>query len=141
AVTKLDNLKIKISDEKINSKSKFQYFKTTNRFLYDKELNMAKDEGYDEVIFLNENNEVTEGSITNFFIETNGKTLTPKISCGILNGIYRQYLIDNSTTISEKKLKLSDIIKADKIYLVNSVRKEMRVKEIWKDNIRISTFP
>lgn len=139
-VTKFDNLKIKISDEKIYSKSKFQYFKTNNRFLYDKELRMAKDEGYDEVIFLNENNEVAEGSITNIFIETKGKTFTPKISSGILNGTYREYLLNDSTNISEKKFKLNDIIKADELFLVNSVKKKMRVKEIWKNNRKISDY-
>ncbi|MEE9430357.1 MAG: aminodeoxychorismate synthase component I [Melioribacteraceae bacterium] len=131
---KYDNLKIKISDVKINSKNKFQYFKTTNRVLYDEEFKLAIDEGYDEVIFLNEKDEIAEGSISNIFIKNKTKFITPKISSGILNGIYREHFILNNKNVFEKKLKLNDIVKADELYLVNSVRKKMRITEVWRSN-------
>jgi len=78
--------KIKISRHRLDSQNIFLYHKTTNRKLYDTELTLAKKQGFDEVIFLNQKNQVCEGAISNIFIEKNKKLLTPKLSCGLLPG-------------------------------------------------------
>lgn len=78
-ITKISSTEIKIeknikreviiSKIKINSKNKFQYFKTTNREIYNTEYqNCIKNEYYD-VIFFNEKNELCEGAITNILVE------------------------------------------------------------------------
>jgi len=137
---KKNDIKIKISDKRISCKNKFQYFKTTNRQLYDSELSLARLEEYDEVIFLNEKEEITEGSISNVFIKKSGKTFTPKISSGILKGVYREYLIKHTSNIYEKNITLNDLIEADEVYIINSVRKKMEVIEIWKGSQEFSTY-
>ena len=122
-------VKIILSDKKINSENKFQYFKTTNRKLYDQEFRRHSNEGYYDVIFLNENNEITEGSRTNIFIRKGEKWKTPPISSGILNGIYREHLLKSNVNYIESKLKIEDLKTADEITLVNSVRGEVKVDE------------
>ncbi len=126
--------KVAISKTKTEPNNKFLYFKTTLRALYDKELSKYKKEGFDEVLFINENNNVTEGSFTNIFIELNGKIFTPTISSGILNGIYRSYLLNKNKQIEEKEISYQELLSADKIFICNSVRKIINVKEIWYDN-------
>lgn len=125
-----NNIKVILSEKRINSQNNFQYFKTTNRNLYDNEYKEYSKQGYFDVIFLNERDEVAEGAITNIFIEKKGMLCTPPISAGILNGVYRKYFIDKYPGIIEKPLHLNDLLNADKIILTNSVRKEVIVEKI-----------
>lgn len=110
--------KITISPIIINSHNDFMYHKTTYRpWFYDSYQKIAKGEVFDE-IFFNEKGELTEGSRSNIVLEIKGKLYTPPVSCGLLNGIYRQQM----KNITEQILYKSDLEKADKIYCVNSVR-------------------
>ncbi len=126
--------KIILSKNGRNIEEKFLYHKTTNR-PWDEELSNAKQEGFDEVIFINENDELLEGAISNLIIEKDGKLFTPPLSLGILNGCYRQFLLDNKEC-EEKVLRIDDLKNSDRIILCNSVRKEIIVNEVydWKEN-------
>lgn len=121
--------RVVISPLKIDEKNRFQYFKTTNRNVYDSELLKYQQEGFDEVLFLNQQNNIAEGAITNIFLFLNDKWKTPPPSSGILNGIYRNYFMKNNSVV-EEILSLSDLKKADKIILTNAVRKVRNVGEI-----------
>lgn len=62
--------------------------KTTHRALYDA-ARVALPEGVDEVIFLNERDEVCEGTITNLFFDRGQGLCTPPLTCGLLPGVLR----------------------------------------------------
>jgi para-aminobenzoate synthetase/4-amino-4-deoxychorismate lyase len=134
----VEKVKVVVSEKKINSQNKFQYFKTTNRKLYDSEYNNYFRLGYFDVLFLNERSEIAEGAITNIFVEKNGNIFTPPISSGILDGVYRNYFLQNNAKVVEKTLWLQDLENADKIYLTNSVRKVVVVNELVINNKIIS---
>ncbi|MCB9250425.1 MAG: aminotransferase class IV [Ignavibacteriales bacterium] len=121
----LKSAKIVLSKIERCDVEKFKYHKTTFR-PWDDELKKAKLNGFDEVLFINENDELLEGAISNLVIEKNGRRFTPPIELGILNGCYRKYLLDNKLC-SEKRLTLTDLKNADKIIFCNSVRKEILV--------------
>lgn len=121
---------IYLSESRIDSGGKLQYFKTTNRKLYDDEYAGYKSKGYYDVLYLNEKGEPAECAITNIFIKVKGGWHTPPINTGILNGCYRQYLLDNYEDHKEHTLSLDDIKNADDIKVVNSVRKERFVSRI-----------
>ena len=123
-------IKVIVSDKRINSQDKFQYFKTTNRKIYDSEFKKYSKSGYYDVLFLNEKNEIAEGSISNVFIKKKGKIYTPPVSSGILNGVYRNYFLKKKPAIKEKPLFLSDLLNAERIILTNSVRKEIIVQKL-----------
>ena len=114
-------LKIKISDERTSSRNIFLYHKTSNRLFYDNEFAAALAEGFDEVIFLNENDEITEGAISNIFILKDSMWYTPELRCGLLPGIWREKMIAELSAV-ETKISLSDLKNAEKIILGNSVR-------------------
>ncbi|MFZ1519424.1 MAG: aminodeoxychorismate synthase component I [Ignavibacteriaceae bacterium] len=137
-VDEIEKVKVVVSEKRINSQNKFQYFKTTNRKLYDSEYNNYFRLGYFDVLFLNERSEIAEGAITNIFVEKNGNTFTPPISSGILDGVYRNYFLQNNSKVVEKTLWLQDLENADKIYLTNSVRKVVVVNELVINNKIIS---
>jgi len=125
----LKNLKFKGKNQIILSKTKtdscnvFLYHKTTNRYLYDSEYRKALNNGFCEVIFTNKKGEITEGAISNIFILKDGIYFTPPVNAGLLDGIYRRYFIKtNRKKVVEKSLFLQDLLKADKIFICNSVR-------------------
>jgi para-aminobenzoate synthetase/4-amino-4-deoxychorismate lyase len=121
-----------ISGERVQSGDPFTYHKTTRRDLYDREFERhRKATGCGEVVFLNERDEVTEGSRTNLFIERDGALLTPPVHCGLLAGTLRRDMIENSSlTVEERVLTLADLETAERIYLGNSVRGLMQARRL-----------
>jgi len=122
------NLKAIFSKKKVDSSNAFFYHKTTNRKLYDAEFKKAREKGFFDVIFTNINGEVTEGAISNIVIRSKNRLYTPPVKSGLLNGVLRQHLLSNK--LKEKTLVKSDIFKADKVYLINSVREILQVKVV-----------
>jgi para-aminobenzoate synthetase/4-amino-4-deoxychorismate lyase len=129
-----DVIKIIISDQSISSGNSFQYFKTTNRDLYNSELLKYNPEGFFDVIFFNEREELAEGSITNIFVRKGDVWSTPPQSSGILLGIYRNHFILGRNDVKETSLSLDDLLSADEVKLVNSVRGEIKVNRIHYQN-------
>lgn len=120
-----------LSSNRINSRNKFQYFKTTNRKLYDEEYKYFRSKGFFDVIYLNENDDVAEGSITNIFIKKGEVIITPSLQCGILPGIYRRYYLRTHPEIKEKRISLDDLLTADEVILINSLRGAVKVNSIY----------
>lgn len=114
-------LKLKISENRVNSKDVFLYHKTTNRKFYDDEFKKAHSEGFDEVLFMNEKGEITEGSISNIFILDKDGWHTPSLYCGLLPGIWRRKMLCELRA-KEGKIKLGDLYNAEEIIVGNSVR-------------------
>jgi para-aminobenzoate synthetase/4-amino-4-deoxychorismate lyase len=77
--------------------------------------------GADEVVYLNEKGELTEGSRTTIFLERDGHLLTPALASGLLPGTLRAELIAEGRA-DEAVLTLEDLQSADAIFLGNSVR-------------------
>jgi branched-subunit amino acid aminotransferase/4-amino-4-deoxychorismate lyase len=112
------------SEIQIDKHDDFFKHKTTNRSLYNSEYTAAKKNGFYDVLFLNQDNEVTEGAISNISIQLNSKYFTPPLKCGLLPGVYRTYLLNiEHFPVIEQVLHKEDIFTADKTFLINSVRK------------------
>ncbi|MBU3106263.1 aminotransferase class IV [Clostridium gasigenes] len=124
--------KLKLSKVIRNSTSSLTYIKSINYIENLMENQKAKEEGYNEVIFLNEKGFVTEGSTSNIFIIKKGIIYTPKVECGLLNGILRSFIINNFTVI-EKEITLKELIESDEIFITNSLVGIMKVTSI-KEN-------
>lgn len=114
-----------VSKTRLSSADPFLYHKTTRRELYDTEWQAAHEQGADEVIYLNEEGELAEGSRTTIFIEKCGQLLTPPLDAGLLPGTLRAELLENGHA-KEARLTMSDLESADAVYLGNSVRGLLR---------------
>jgi para-aminobenzoate synthetase/4-amino-4-deoxychorismate lyase len=114
--------RVMVSSVRTSSADRFLYHKTTRRQLYSQTLERALQEGYDDVLFLNERDEVTEGAISNVFAEIGGRLVTPPVNCGLLAGIYREHLLEKNPLATEGVLTLGDLLGADAVYICNSVR-------------------
>jgi len=114
--------KIAVSEHKLSRRVQDSAHKISRRSFYDGERERLKVLlGVDEVIFLNEDNKICEGSFTSIFIEKNGKLLTPKLSEGILPGILRAQLL-KAGQAEEADIFETDLITAKTIYIGNSLR-------------------
>jgi para-aminobenzoate synthetase/4-amino-4-deoxychorismate lyase len=88
-------------------------------------------DGFDDVLFLNLRGEVTEGAISNVFVEKDGRWLTPPVECGLLGGVYRRHLLETRPDVKERVLYAEDLRQADAVYLANAVRGVRRVEVEW----------
>ena len=78
-----------LSDSILSSSDPWLLHKSSNRALYDTERAKLPD-GIDEFIYLNERNEVCEGTITNIFVKKSSQWFTPPLSSGCLPGVLRR---------------------------------------------------
>ena len=136
----VEKIRVILSKSRINSQNKFQYFKTTNRKLYDKEYEFYSSKEFYEVLYLNEKSHLAEGSITNIFIRKGLNYFTPTLSSGILPGIYRTFMMKKNPEIKEKNISLHDLLNADEIILTNSVRGEVKVDELYLNEREYISF-
>ena len=112
----------------VDSTDRYLYHKTTHRTRYTTAFQRAKDLGLADILFVNEKGHLTEGAISNVFVEKDGELLTPSIECGVLPGIYRQYLLETRHNIVETEISMDDIVTGDAIYICNAVRGLRQVK-------------
>lgn len=114
--------KIVLSKKQTNSRNILLAHKTTDRRLYDTEYEKYQKNGYYDVIFTNEKNEITEAHASNIIIKKKGYYYTPPVSCGLLAGTYRNYLMTNGyMLLKERVLYFKDLKTAEAVYLCNSV--------------------
>ncbi|TCP69356.1 aminodeoxychorismate synthase component I [Baia soyae] len=97
----------------------YLYHKTTERGVYQLHK-QTKPDLYD-VLLWNEQGELTEFTTGNLVLEIDGIHYTPPISSGLLNGTFRQQLIQTEKVV-EKILYKEDLVHTTQIWLINSVR-------------------
>jgi len=120
--------RVSISSVRTDPSDAMLYHKTTHRPIYFPAFEQATREGLDDMLFLNLRGEVTEGAISNLFVEKDGRWFTPPVECGLLAGVYRRHLLETRPEIEERVLFIDDLRAADAIYLVNAVRGLRRVE-------------
>lgn len=123
--------KVKYANDKRNEFNRVTFMKSSNYLVNKLNLKEVRQLGYDECIFLNTSNNITEGSYTNIFFEKNGKIYTPKISDGILPGVMRENIIKNlkkdGNIIIEKSLSRNFYKECQGAFLTNSLMGKMKI--------------
>ncbi|MGM0681619.1 MAG: aminodeoxychorismate synthase component I, partial [Thermodesulfobacteriota bacterium] len=114
--------RITIAGEQVDSRQPTLFHKTTSRHMYNRLYREAVAHGYYDVVFTNQRNELTEGSVSNLFIKKDGFYYTSPIECGLLPGVFRQYFLETHKDSAEEILTPADLQSADAVYLANSVR-------------------
>ncbi len=94
----------------------------------------ANASGFDETLFLNERDEITEGSASNIFWIKDGVLHTPSIDCGILPGVTRGIILNYASELGlqaeEGHYFLRDLIDADFAFFTNSIIGSLPVSHI-----------
>ena len=81
-----------------------------------------------ENINYNQNDEITEFVNGNIALLINDEWITPAITSGLLAGTMRQHYL-NQHKLIEKTINKKDILLADKIAFINSVRGWIEIDE------------
>ena len=85
------------------------------------EVRKAKQLGFDDGIFLNENGHVVETAFSNLLILTSDGWLTPSASTGCLPGITRELLL-KWFDVQEALFTFEQLLEARAVYLTSSIR-------------------
>ena len=124
-----DGVTVLIPDVRLDPDDPRLYHKTTDRpekYLF---RSKAKELGADECLFLNTRGEFTEGSISNVKFKLAGKWVTPKLTCGLLPGVWRDHQV-HEDGVAEGVVTFEDLKKIEALCMGNSVRGEGSVKKI-----------
>jgi para-aminobenzoate synthetase/4-amino-4-deoxychorismate lyase len=78
------------------------------------------------VLLWNDDEELTEFTVGNLVVDIDGERWTPPRRCGLLGGVYRQFLIE-SGEIRERVLTADDLAAARAIWRISSLREWIEV--------------
>ncbi len=127
-------LKLKTLEPIRDKNNPLVFHKTNNYLLNDLMHKKIVAEGYDEGVFLNQDENITEGTYTNVFFIKGNSIITPPVEDGLLPGIYRKNLIEFLNSKSYKieirsinKMELSDM---QSCFVTNSLMEMRFVKSI-----------
>lgn len=90
--------------------------------------------GIDEPLFLNTKGQVAEGATSNIFAVIDGEVVTPPVSCGLLPGVMRDFVL-RVTGAKERPLMPEDLMQADEVFSTNSLMGAMPVRSIEEQGV------
>ncbi|MCG8458049.1 MAG: aminotransferase class IV, partial [Holophagales bacterium] len=110
---------LRLAKRPVDRDDPFLYHKTTRRDVYEEAMQQAGGAG--DVLLWNGDGFVTESTVANVVVRTGGHLVTPPVSCGLLAGTYRQWLLEEGK-IEERPVHVDELAEVDALYLTNSVR-------------------
>jgi para-aminobenzoate synthetase/4-amino-4-deoxychorismate lyase len=110
---------VALATSPVKRNNRFLYHKTTHRAVYD--VHRDAHPGAFDVLLWNEDRELTEFTIGNLVLELEGARYTPPRECGLLAGTFREVLLERGE-VAERVLRVDDLARATRLWLVNSVR-------------------
>ena len=89
-------------------------------------LKIAHETGYDDVIRLNFNGEVSESAVSNLLLKIRGRWVTPNLASGCLPGITRELAVE-WLDIEERVVRSEELEEVESIYLLSSLKEAQPV--------------
>lgn len=103
--------------------SAISMLKTTNALPYILAGLEKKARNLDDILLLDSQGNVSEGSSSNVFWESKNQIYTPSLDCGCIAGVTRKFILQSAKnkniTIIEGKFKVQDLKNADTIIFTN----------------------
>ena len=118
-----------ISKVKRNETSPMVYHKTLNYGDCILEKRSATAAGVQERVFLNTKGQICEGAVSNIFFVRKNKIYTPQLSCGLLPGILREYVLENFE-VNETVIYPEELMYYDECFVTNSLMGVMPVRQL-----------
>jgi para-aminobenzoate synthetase/4-amino-4-deoxychorismate lyase len=122
-----DGMSIAVSPYRVNPDDPLLRHKTTARELYLRERERLCGSEVLDVVFVNARGELTEGAITNLWLELDGRLCTPPLASGLLPGTARARLLAERPDAGERVLYPADLARASAVYLSNALIGLLRV--------------
>lgn len=116
--------------------------KLIDRNFYDKSLDYAKKQGFDQSILISEKNEIVETSYGNLYFIKDKTIYTPPLFINCVDGVFRNYIFDffkkhKCFNIIEKNIYLKDISEFESAFLTTAIRGIVKINNFnqLKNNI------
>ena len=94
----------------------------------------AREAGVDEALCCNEKGLLTEASMSNIFLVSDGVLQTPREENGILPGITREAVLELASRLNisafERDIRLEEVFQAQETFLTNSLMEIMPLTEV-----------
>ncbi len=129
-----DPLRLTVAPWRKDMESVLRGLKTGNYAEHLVAMDMARREGFDEMLFYNTSEELCEAAMANVFLIRGKGLLTPSLDSGCLAGVARAKVIaiagELEIPCKVKPLGRSDVKKADGIFLTSSVKGPVQVASL-----------
>ena len=122
-------LRAEISKVRRNETSPLVYHKTLNYGDCILEKRAAMAAGIHEMIFINTKGQISEGTVSNIFFVRKNTVYTPQLSCGLLPGILRSYIMERFP-VTETIIYPDELVYYDECFVTNSLMGIMPVKQL-----------
>ena len=122
-------LRAEISKVRRNETSPLVYHKTLNYGDCILEKRAAMAVGIHEMIFINTKGQISEGTVSNIFFVRKNTVYTPQLSCGLLPGILRSYIMERFP-VTETIIYPDELMYYDECFVTNSLMGIMPVKQL-----------
>jgi branched-chain amino acid aminotransferase len=99
---------------------------------------LAREQGFDEALFITPHGRVLEGPTWSFFWVAGGRVLTPPLEDRILASITRRYVIEECDA-QEAICTLDDVRAADEAFIASTVREAQPIAVV--DEIELPSAP
>ncbi len=116
------SIRVALAMTPVRSGDPFLQIKNNRRAFYRRHIEAN---GAEDVLLWNERGEATETCNGNLVVELDGRLVTPPVSCGLLNGVYRQLMIDEGR-VEERVVTLEEL-SGRKMYRLNSVSEMVEI--------------
>jgi para-aminobenzoate synthetase / 4-amino-4-deoxychorismate lyase len=116
------NGRLLLAEERTHSTDLFLRHKTTNREIYERSITTARQLGFDEVLFLNERSDLTEGAISNLLVLVNNTWMTPPLTSGVLPGVQRTHLLHSFPDVKECAINIEALQSVESLCVCNALR-------------------
>lgn len=127
-------VKILLAQTTTDAADLFLRHKTTIRTGYDAAWRAAEEQGAFDQLFCNQEGQLTEGGRSTVFVKLDGHWYTPPLSVGVLPGVMRAVLLEESTWNAEEKVAtLNDLRRAEEVVVCNALRGVLPATIIWNN--------
>jgi len=118
--------RLHVSQFRVDHKSVFRRIKTLSYAIHAAALSQAKKAGCDDALLLNQVNRVAEVTSANVYWVKRGRTYTPPISSGCLEGVTRKIVLREARrlgwVITEKNCSLQTLLESDEVFISSSLK-------------------
>ena len=108
-----------LDSELSDTQTAYCYHKTSRRRVYDDAK--RRNSRYGDVILVNRRGFITESTLANVVIQSDGTLYTPERSAGLLAGVFRDHLLSREQ-LTEAAISTDQLLNAEQVWLINSVR-------------------
>lgn len=127
------NIKLGLYTDNYKPCTELSTIKSGNALLYIMASIWAEENGYDDVLLLNEHGCVCEATSSNVFVVKDEKVITPPVSEGCVDGVKRKFIIqqlqENHYTVQEALVTIEQIHQADAVFLTNAISGVVKVAQ------------